>query len=120
MYLPNHFEAHDKSILKDRARYEEDFGNMYSLLLGLLSTSGIYPKHSLDYNKITLMFDVDNRMLQIMIADLYGMYTYVNYKSVTNVIMLNLASWTTYGKIYQLANAIHESYFRLKKSSETT
>lgn len=118
MYLPNHFEAHDKSILKDKARYKEDFSDMYSLLLGLLSTSGIYPKHSLDYNKITLEFDVDNRMLQIMISDLYGMYTYVNYKSVSNIVTLNLASWTTYGKIYQLANAIRETYFRLKKKSE--
>lgn len=119
MYLPNHFEARDKSILKDKARYKEDFGDMYSLLLGLLSTSGIYPKHSLDYNKITLEFDVDNRMLQIMITDLYGIYTYANYKSISNVVTLNLASWTTYGKIYQLANAIYESYFRLKKNSET-
>lgn len=120
MYLPNHFEAHDKSILKDKVRYEEDFCDMYSLLLGLLSTSGIYPKHSLDYNKIMLEFDVDNRMLQIMITDLYGIYTYANYKSISNVVTLNLASWTTYGKIYQLANAIYESYFRLKKNSKTT
>ena len=120
MYLPNHFEAIDKSVLNDKDRYKEDFGDMYSLLLGLLSTSGIYPKHSLDYNKITLEFDVDNRMLQIMISDLYGMYTYANYNSVSNVVTLNLASWTTYGKIYQLANAIYESYFRLKKNSKTT
>lgn len=119
MYLPNHFETIDKSVLKDRARYKEDFGDMYILLLGLLSTSGIHPKHSLDYNKITLEFDVDNRMLQITISDLYGMYTYANYNSVSNVVTLNLASWTTYGKIYQLSNAIYESYFRLKKNSKT-
>lgn len=119
MYLPNHFEAIDKSVLKDKDRYKEDFSDMYSLLLGLLSTSGIYPKHSLDYNKITLEFDVDNRMLQIMMADLNGIYTYVNYSSISDVITLNLASWTTYGKIYQLANAIYESYFRLKNSKTT-
>lgn len=119
MYLPNHFEAIDKSVLKDKARYKEDFSDMYSLLLGLLSTSGIYPKHSLDYNKITLEFDVDNRMLQIMMSDLYGVYTYANYDSVSNVVTLNLASWTTYSKIYRLANAIHDSYFRLKSSKTT-
>lgn len=119
MYLPNHFEAIDKSVLKDKDRYKEDFSDMYSLLLGLLSTSGIYPKHSLDYNKITLEFDVDNRMLQIMMCDLSGIYTYVNYSSISDVITLNLASWTTYGKIYQLANAIYESYFRLKNSKTT-
>lgn len=119
MYLPNHFEAIDKSVLKDKDRYKEDFSDMYSLLLGLLSTSGIYPKHSLDYNEITLEFDVDNRMLQIMMCDLNGICTYVNYSSISNVITLNLASWTTYGKIYQLANAIYESYFRLKNSKTT-
>lgn len=120
MYLPNHFEVTDKGALRDRARYKEDFSDMYSLLLGLLSTSGIYPRHSLDYNKITLKFDVDNRMLQIMISDLYGVYTYSDYSSINDVVAVNLASWTTYGKIYQLANAIHESYFRLKKNPKTT
>lgn len=120
MYLPNHFEVREKKALSDRARYEEDFSSMYSLLLGLLSTSSILPKHSLDYNKITLKFDIDNKMLQVMLADLYGVYTYVNYASINDVVTLNLSSWTTYSEIYRLANAIRETYFRLKKMSKTT
>lgn len=120
MYMPNHYEVHDKVALNDKARYKEDFSDMFSLLLGLLSTSGIYPKFSLDYNKGTLIFDVDNKLMQIQMADLYGIYTYADYQHVKDVITINLSSWTTYSEIYRLANAIFYTYTSLKKSPKTT
>ena len=32
MYLPNHFEAIDKSVLNDKDRYKEDFGKLIELI----------------------------------------------------------------------------------------